>query len=546
MADFESDTKTVGALFDPKAFYRVPSYQRPYSWDDDQFDDLVNDIKNAERNRQYFLGTIVLHRDEDGAMAVVDGQQRLTSVLILFACLRDAIDDEQYKTELQEKLLQKERKVDQIPSRVRLEVKNPEIFQEVVITPGGTLVDRDIRGMSNPEARYIKATKIFHENIANLTQDQKKEYVSFLSNNCVMIYLLADSFEQAFRLFEIVNDRGKQLRRVDVLKAVNISPEAVPLATVRERIAADWEKLEEDIGEDIFESVFFLVRLILVKEKPQGDLLKEFETRIFGKGLAQRGESFATLMFDYLKLYRDLFIDKTYLGTDHQFSIRYQSLIHIMDNEFQASEWRACVLFFAKRFGRDHIYKFCLAIEKMFLTQWVAGTRKDERYGEYAKLLSTIETEKDPTKIIASIPSDPQAIIKAATRTDIYHASFCKYILLRLELVTSEHDVPKFFTARSIEHVFPQTPKEGGAWMDWKGSKDIESFVNQVGNLILISKGRNSSASNYEFDEKKKKYLKPRVSDYPRSNQVMGYEIWNPDIIADRTASVGKILLDDL
>lgn len=546
MADFESNTKTIGELLDPKAFYRIPPYQRPFSWDDDQFDDLVTDIKNADRKQQYFLGTMVLHKDGGGALAVVDGQQRLTSLLILLACLRDSIDDPQYKLELQEKLMQRERKVDQIPERVRLEVKNPEIFQKLVIDADGTLVERDVTSLTTPEKRYVRAATSFHAVLKDLTQDQKKEYVSFLSNNCVLIYLLADSFEQAFRLFEIVNDRGKQLRRVDVLKALTISPEVTPLENVRTRVAKDWEELEEDVGEGVFESVFFLVRLILVKDKPQGDLLREYETRIFARGLVARGEKFADIIFGYVKLYRDLFIDKTYLGTDHQYSVRFQSLIHIMDSEFDASEWRACILAFANKFGKSHIYQFCLAIEKLFLTQWVGGIRKDERYGAYTKLLGSIDSEKDPAKIIAAVPFDRDGILTAVTRTDAYHAGFCKYALLRLELVTSEHEVPKFFSARSIEHVFPQTPKADGMWSEWMGERKIDDFVNQIGNLVLLSKGRNSSASNLEFDEKKKKYLKPRVSDFPRSNQVIGYEKWTPETIEERTASVGKIFLDDL
>lgn len=546
VANFESDTKTIGQLLDPKEFYKVPSYQRPYSWETDQFDDLVLDIKNAPRNQQYFLGTIVLHKDTDGQLAVVDGQQRLTSLLILLACLRDSIEDDQYKAELQDKLMQKEKKVDQIPERVRLEVKNPEIFQKVVIELGGTLSQHDTADLSKPEVRYLTAAASFHQGIAELTQDQKKEYVSFISNKCVVIYLLAENFEQAFRLFEVVNDRGKQLRRVDVLKALTVAPEVIAHESIRTRVSKDWEDLEEDVGEEIFESVFFLVRLIYVKDKPQSDLLREFENRIFSKGLISRGEKFADLIFDYVKLYRDIFIDKTYLGTDHKFSIRYQSLIHIMDKEFAASEWRACVLSFAKKFGRDHIYQFCLAVEKLFLTQWVGGIRKDERYGDYTKLLAAIETGKNPELVIAEVAFDATAIVKAITRTDVYGANFCKYALLRLELVTTEHDVPKLFSARSIEHVFPQKPKADSKWLEWSAGRNIEEFANQIGNLVLLSKGRNSSASNLEFEEKKKKYLKPRVSDYPRSNQVMGYDKWSPEIIEERTASVAKQFLDDL
>jgi len=214
--------------------------------------------------------------------------------------------------------------------------------------------------------------------------------------------------------------------------------------------------------------------------------------------------------------------------------------------EFEASEWRACLLYFAYKFKREKFYEFCLALEKMFLTQWVGGVRKDERYAGYAKLLATIEGEKGPSKVVASVTFDEKAIVDAVTREDIYHTGYCKYSLLRLELLASEHEVPKRFEAKSIEHVFPQKPQPDSKWLAGVPPDEVLKFVNRIGNLVLISKSRNSTASNLEFDDKKQKYLKPRVTDYPRSVQVLGYNEWTPAIIEDRTKEVGKIFLNDI
>ncbi|HJS45075.1 MAG TPA: DUF262 domain-containing HNH endonuclease family protein [Rhizomicrobium sp.] len=545
MAEIQSATVSVGNLFSHDSFFRIPPYQRPFSWDDEHFDDLIIDIKDTDRNTQYFLGTMVLHKEAGGTKVVVDGQQRLTSLLILLACLRDAIDDPQYKSGIQDKIMQQKRVIDGIPERVRLEVKDAATFQTLVVEDGGTKKDYDLKGLTEPRRRYVFAAKIFHKRIEDLTQAQKQELVTFVTQRCVLIYLLADSFEQAFKLFEIVNDRGKQLRRIDILKSINIAPDVIGQDTVRDRVAQRWEALEDEVGEVNFESVFFLIRLILLKDKPKGDLLKEFEGRIFGKKV-QKGEPFAELVFDYVKLYREIFIDKIYIASDDKYHIRYQSLIHIMDMEFQASEWRACALFFAKKFGRDHFYQFCLAIEKLFLTQWVEAIRKDERYDSYSKVLEMIEAEKDPAKVIASIGFDDNAILNAVAGDDLYHRGFCKYALLRLELLSTEHDVAKRFEAKSIEHVFPQNPEAGSPWLKGVAPADIPKFVNQAGNLVLISKSRNSAASNLPFDVKKEKYLKPRVSDYPRSMQVVGYPDWTPEVIQKRTEEVRKIFLNDI
>ena len=94
-----ANTISVGTLFSGNNFYKIPNYQRPFSWEKDQFSDLVSDFIASDRSKEYFLGTIVLHKSES-ELVVVDGQQRLTSLLILLACLRDKIDDVSFSTNL--------------------------------------------------------------------------------------------------------------------------------------------------------------------------------------------------------------------------------------------------------------------------------------------------------------------------------------------------------------------------------------------------------------------------------------------------------------
>ena len=94
---FKPDNKTIQQIFrDTDAFYNMPIYQRPYSWDKERVEQLWYDIVEAFRNNQndpnldsnYFLGSVVVVKKENG-YEVVDGQQRLTTLTILFCTLRD-------------------------------------------------------------------------------------------------------------------------------------------------------------------------------------------------------------------------------------------------------------------------------------------------------------------------------------------------------------------------------------------------------------------------------------------------------------------------
>jgi len=546
MKDLDGKTIPIGNLLSQEFFFRVPEYQRPFSWEGDNFEDLIDDLLTAAKDQEYFLGTIVLQKmREKGNYEVVDGQQRLTSLMILLACLRDKVEDADFKTGIQDKILQRKNVVDGIPEKVRLEVKDREIFAEAVVTAGGTEKERREKDLPEPQWRYVQALNTFKDRLKGLNEKETREVITFLNQKCVVIYLATSTFDDAFRLFTIVNDRGKQLRRIDVLKSINIAPDVVTKKSVRDRIAQRWEELEKDVGEAIFESVFHLIRLILLKDKPQGDLLKEFQDRIFAKGTLTKGEPFVDLVFEYVELYKKVFEDRDIVPTDNAEHTKYKALIHIMDSEFRASEWRACLLFFAKKFNGESVYDFCLKIEKVYLQQWFGGVRKDERYSDYAKILGLIETSKKPQDVISSIKYDEDIIRTAIGRKNLYGAGYCKYVLLRLELITSEHDVIKEFNAKSIEHVLPQNPETTGYWADHHDLAKVPDSVNSVGNLVLMSKGKNSSARNYDFATKKERYLKKRVSDYPRSIQVLGYADWERDTIEQRTEEAKAEFLEN-
>ena len=117
---------------------------------------------------------------------------------------------------------------------------------------------------------------------------------------------------------------------------------------------------------------------------------------------------------------------------------------------------------------------------------------------------------------------------------------------MRLELNSSDFDKEHFYNAVSIEHVFPQNPKAGGTWDKGYTAAQREGFVDMLGNLVLLSKSKNSSASNKDFEEKKNSYLNPRVSSYPQSMKVLAYKKWDKDTIQERTSNLSESFFSDL
>lgn len=552
MAELSGEAIKLADLFSHRFFFKVPEYQRPFRWTDDNLTDLVTDLLEADWTSDYFLGTIVLHKTGACEYDIVDGQQRLTALCLLLACIRDAPEiasDRDMVDPLHEKVVQRENKIDKIAARQRVLVREQAFFDKLIGANDGTHhTPSNPDSLSESEKRYLRACSLFRDALDGLTKENLVDFAHFVSQRCTFLYLATPDFKSAFKLFIIVNDRGLQLRRIDVLKSVNLSPDVITVEKTRVESAHRWEALEEKLGEDEFERVFHLMRLALLKEKPQGDLLFEFEERIFDKPkMPKLGVAFIDDLETAVELYDSIFVSRDFLDAlDDSTRLAYRALMAIMVDEFKASEWKACCLRYAQKFGTTGFYEFMLAIEKVYLAHWVEGVRKDERYGAYVAVLNAIDEKTDGAVACQAISADEAAVVTACRRENFYSAGFAKYFLLRLEVVASECKVDKHFEARSVEHVLPQSPKDDSDWRKWFPEPDgVGPWVHQAGNLVLLSKSKNSSSSNREFVDKKEKYLKDRVTDYPRSVQVLGYDRWGKQQIKARTSEIAELILND-
>jgi uncharacterized protein with ParB-like and HNH nuclease domain len=546
MKNLEGKRLAIMQLLDREYFFRVPEYQRPFSWEQEHFQALIQDLLDAKKDQDYFLGTIVVHKKEDENISdIVDGQQRLTTLMILFACLRDLIVDTHYKKRLHEKIIEQENRVDGIPEKVRIEVKDREIFNELIVSEDGTSIPKKKSELPEPQWRYVEGIEVFKSKLSNLSQNELKKFVEFISQNCVVIILSTTTFDDAFKLFTIVNDRGKQLRRMDVLKANNIAPNIIQSDRIRNSLAQKWEEWERTLDEDTFESVLYLLRFIILEEKPYNDLLYEYEKKIFDKQKLIKGEPFFDTVFNYCAIYNEIFEDFTYFD-EHPNKNRINSLLFIMKNGLRSNEWKACLMQYVKKFKDENIEKFLNLLELKYLEGWLTGLYKDVRTIAFGKVMETINKANNSLEVVNSdsLVSDIDKM-KSELEGNIYGKSYAKYILLRLELLTSEHCVEHKFNAKSIEHVLPQTIDDESKWSNWYNEETHKKWVNKISNLVLLSKSKNSAAKNYDFEKKKNTYFETRVSDYPRSQEILLYTEWTPKELEIRqNKSIEKIFND--
>ncbi|KNZ69317.1 hypothetical protein Tfer_2114 [Thermincola ferriacetica] len=546
MSQITGEKVQLKKLFGDEFFFSVPDYQRPYCWEIEHCEQLFDDIFESDRQNEYFLGTVILQEVEQVGTGkkydVIDGQQRLTTLQLLLACLRDDVEKEEFKRSTQEKIYQKYNPADGIPEKVKLETREPEFFREYVQTEGGTEHVDKFLPSNDAQQKLVEAVMLFKEKLYKLSQTDIESLIQHLSQRCVMIYVSTKDFEDAYRLFTIINDRGLQLRRIDILKANNLAE--INDSTVRKEYAKIWEDMEDDLGSEEFENLISFIRSIEVKEKAKEDVLKEFNKLIFGKDKIARGQEFIQYLKEYKEIYQRLVVDRDVFEKDAQHKkicIQYKNLIYIMKNFLPSNEWIPPLLYYYQKFDKEKLLDFIIKLEQKFIADWVIGLTLTKRIVNMNAVLKEIELATEPSEIINNVVLEfDHNRFKNEIGQDVYGKSYVKYILLKLEYLESEHNVERKYGTLSVEHVLPQNPK--GKWTDIFDLDERTYWTNKLANLVLLSKRKNSSASNLDFEDKKDKYFKGRISDLARSQKILSYTEWTPAVLAKRQNDILSLL----
>lgn len=235
MAKLNIDQKTVFGLFsDKRSDFLIPDYQRPYAWSQDQCATLWDDIVSFaipednehgfDEGEEYFLGPIVTFRNASGQLEIIDGQQRLTTLLLLLRAFYARfihMQDERSQT-TRERIAQCIWKTDEFgkPRQDQLKIdsevasdNDKHEFLEIL----------KVGEVSNEHnSRYAQAFKFFKDEIGNFIE-KYPDYTARLAirilNNLILLPIEAESQQTALRIFSTLNDRGLPLADADIFKS---------------------------------------------------------------------------------------------------------------------------------------------------------------------------------------------------------------------------------------------------------------------------------------------------------------------------------------
>jgi hypothetical protein len=553
--------KTLQALLEG-GFYKIPRFQRPYSWDQENVDDFWSDAI-ANTDPDYFIGSFVLYRETPTSdfMMVVDGQQRLTTSTILLAVIRNAFDsigDTALATGTQ--LLVERSDVNSDKRFVLITETSYPYFHEHIQKHGpAQLAANAGREEEALETAFKYLTKQVNAVLTSVDNDPavlpdkkvevKRAKLMSLRGNVLRLHLIAielQSEDEAYVIFETLNTRGKDLGIADLVKNLLtrlLKPTNKGVDATRDKWNKILERFDEsaadiDVNSFIYhswisrnayagrEKLFRTIRSTVKKVNAEeylanlssdSELYRQILEPTSGKWSKQEATLFASLKA--LALFRVgqplpmmLALLRAYRGGKITLK-QTQACLRSMENfhvQFTALT--------AQRTGGGTAKMYAAAAQE--LTNAASSQRRADALKAFRdKLKTRVPSEAEFQAGIGQLEF---------LSTNTKQKALVQYLLQRID----EHlrsGAPVDYSKMTIEHVSPENPPTG---------TPVEPGVGRLGNLLLLDHPTNDNVANKPFLTKQRAYVKAGV---PLDETLRLATKWSSLEIDSRTTALGTL-----
>lgn len=557
-------TKIKGAeyplskIFSSDFDYVIPSFQRPYAWTDEEagvlFDDLYDFYITESDEEQYFLGSIVLVKEEDKPLAeVIDGQQRLTTLTILFAVIASKMSEIK-RSKFSEYIIEPGNDFEGLEAKPRVHIRkrDNEFFKKYI-------QEMDFKGLFelNPDiqdteakSNIINNAKCFLNRIDDKFNSEEEivQFGAYLVKRCFLVAVSTPTRQAAFRIFSVMNNRGMSLLATDIIKADIIG-------AIRESYHTEynnkWEEMEVEVGRNGFNDLFGHIRMIFAKIKAKKALQDEFYDVVFpnrnGRDISEKEaiNFIDNILSPYSEAYR-VITNSEYTSTTGADNVN--DILRWL-NRIDNSDWVPVAMrYYVKHKENPTILdKFFRRLERLAAYMRATSWDVTHRIERFAKVLSEIETAADDSfgSAIELTQNEIESFLETLN-SNMYTMVSKKrnYLILRLDSFVSDRSASYVSKILTIEHVLPQTVNAGSQWAEWWSDEEVrKQWVHKISNLLPLARRTNSQAQNYDFDMKKEKYFRGKagVSAYALTTQVLTYQEWTPEVVKQRQVDLIEI-----
>lgn len=518
---FKPLSLSIGELFGNKdALYKIPQYQRPYKWEDEQVDKLWDDIYDAFENKEdnYFLGSVITAKPRDNEKSayvdVVDGQQRLTTLMILFCVIRDLYPeinkdkstDNPFAVDLDTIFAS----ISHLGKADRLKLythsQHQSDFHDNIINGNTSELKKpykyQIRTDEEPKFKFINTAVLFRNKLSELGQEQSEELINYLFNQVKIIRIDCKNREFAIKLFQVLNDRGMDLTAADLIKSFLLEKlyskykdDQDTSKIKEERFIADWRDMEQTIKTcDInLNDLFIIYEYYILGQNPKKSLYDELQ------------EAFSPLdsneVIADIKKFANTYYKSIYESRN---SVIY-SFWYIRWNMY----WKS-ILLTALHTDYAEFEELTKGLRRFYYLYWIAGKTLSQIKQTSFNLIKWIKEKKPMSEIKKELQDkfDKDNIVLMALYNlqseQIASEMWCKPLLLMMEYNATDESKSVFIDLDQdlhLEHILPVKSEKFDQWKHI--TKEVSAkWLNSAGNITLLSGAKNIEASNNPFNVK--------------------------------------------
>lgn len=541
----------------------IPEYQRGYSWEETQLDDFWIDLIEIyqEKTRdEHFLGQVVIHKNkEDGKRYIIDGQQRISTTIILLDILRtkfkeiadstnnnDANDDAE---DINTKYIGRvsESKKEQYLSMGGVD---KEFFINYIQARGP--IDYSDRKFEKKRLRpsnynIFYASKFFEDKVSKfITKKSPNEYIELnklyqcLINQFILMTVETDDINEAYIIFESLNARGKALETADLLKNHILRVAQSDLSSATETWNTIIDNLD-NIDPTKFIRYYWNSTNRFAREK---DLFKALRKDI-------KTQSDVNTLLANLRFLSKVCAAILHPEDNKDFDLTELNERLIEMQKLDASSYIPVI--FALRlqnYSEEDINEVLKAIETLVVRNFVVSGLVANKYElEFAQIAKSISdkswsphnnppTKDDILKKLYSLMVSDEEFINNFKVFNSKKNAVIRYLLRKINNYDiSETKIVDDSNRVHVEHILPKKINED--WINFN-DEDHETYLWRLGNLTLLGQEYNNRAKNKGFDKKKEIYKKSEIK---MTRDLVSIDDWTTFTIVKRQEDFAEIAL---
>ena len=504
----------------------IPEYQRPYRWTKNECETLWDDVKgvfgNGENIEEYFLGSIVTYKNDNGELEIIDGQQRITTFTLLFRAFYEHLKSE-FKTARGDYPIDFGKCIWKYIRNEGFDFENRHLSSQIITSNDEKALEQILSENCKLEnkyknSNYFKNYDYFYQKLMDFKGKQgfsfQKFCDMFLGNKLFVLLVVCDSQESAMTIFNTLNSRGLPLSNADILKGYIYKK-----VKNKEKFANDWKDIETKIEESEnvkdLDFLFLQYMHIIRAENEDTNTTTQGILPFFTK--TDKKEYYGALQdwlykpetMPFISNLADFWISpKEYLSEK---SSRYISILNLFQNDtwkFFVSYlvWRNKNCFNNDTFNKNKVSKefdkFLPELIKYITLPFLNNNATTGVVKEIVFKMNVSLYKKENFTIGNSMPKQKVffEIINSFDTRKI------KYILFLYAYIYSKFKEDINASDLEVEHILPKE------WQNMDVSDfDEEShkkYVEKIGNKILLDKKSNIKCSNNFFAKKQEIYKK--------------------------------------